>query len=282
MTLLGEKLLEALENKNSDINSFLWKGQKTLDNNGQYVQTEVKLINMDHNELSWCYDHCKKMLFNTDPHNLGRYIVLDLIKEQKERCGVELFLRYVEEKHNLKRSGLLHTIDTFLDTNKEVFKSVEPFIKDMFSNIPKEYENLPLLLVKEGCLDKLGVFNKKHITRTFILKQGIWLTPTESKELIEYSVNPSLDKITLIRENLNIKDFEKLYINFKGINYTQMRAMLNIKPNKKYSDLTSVQLETLRNRILFSLEESVKEHISSWENRMEEIELVANYKNIKL
>ena len=61
-----------------------------------------------------------------------------------------------------------------------------------------------------------------------------------------------------------------------------MRAMLNIKPNKKYRDLTTVQLETLRYRILFNLEETVKEHISAWERRMEEIEMVANYKGFKI
>ena len=61
-----------------------------------------------------------------------------------------------------------------------------------------------------------------------------------------------------------------------------MRAMLNIKPNKKYMDLTTSQLETLRNRILFNLEEAVKEHIAAWERRMEEIEMVATFKGFKL
>ena len=61
-----------------------------------------------------------------------------------------------------------------------------------------------------------------------------------------------------------------------------MRAMLNIKPNRKYMDLTTVQLETLRYRILFNLEESVKDHILAWEKRMEEIEIVAQHKNFKL
>jgi hypothetical protein len=58
--------------------------------------------------------------------------------------------------------------------------------------------------------------------------------------------------------------------------------MLNIKPNKKYMDLTTVQLETLRNRILFDLEETVKNHIAAWERRMAEIEMVAEFKGFKL
>jgi hypothetical protein len=61
-----------------------------------------------------------------------------------------------------------------------------------------------------------------------------------------------------------------------------MRGMLNLKANKKYIDLTTIQLETLRYRILFSLEETVKEHIVAWEKRMEEIEMVAAHKSFKL
>ena len=77
-------------------------------------------------------------------------------------------------------------------------------------------------------------------------------------------------------------NIETLYINSKGLNYTQMRAMLNLKPNKKYMDLTTIQLETLRYRILFNLEETVKKHISDWEVRMTEIESVATFKGFKL
>ncbi len=124
-------------------------------------------------------------------------------------------------------------------------------------------------------------FNKKHITRTFILKQGVWLTPTESKELLGKE-GVEVDRLAVIREHLGIKDVERVNLNSKGINYTQMRAMLNLKPNKKYADLTTDQLETLRNRILFNLEEEVKSHITAWEKRMEEIELVAEHNNIKL
>jgi hypothetical protein len=154
----------------------------------------------------------------------------------------------------------------------------------MFDGIPNEFTQIPLSLLIDGCLDRLGAFNKKHITRTFILKQGIWLTPTESKELTELTETGVIkDKLAIIKERLNIKEgIEKLYINSKGLNFTQMRAMLNIKPNKKYMDLTTVQLETLRNRILFNLEETVKNHIAAWERRMTEIEMVAEFKGFKL
>ena len=135
----------------------------------------------------------------------------------------------------------------------------------------------------DACIDRLGAFNKKHITRAFILRQGVWLTPSEAKDLTEKDENNQMiDKLLVIRDRLNIKDVERLSINSRGLNYTELRAMLSLRPNKKYADLTTVQLETLRNRILFVLEESVKNHISSWEERMSQIEQVADSYGIKL
>lgn len=265
------------------MDSFIWKGHKVLDENGKYKQSEQRLIDMTEKELRNCYEHCKIMLFNTDSANPGRHVVLEIIADQRNRCGAELFLRHVEQHNELSRFSLIESINEFLRLNKEVLKTIKPELSVMFSNIPNEFGKLSIHLVLDGCLDRLGVFNKKHITRTFILKQGIWLTPEESRDLVEYDGSGNLvDRLVVIRERLNIKEIEKLYLNAKGLNYTQMRAMLNLKPNKKYMDLTTTQLETLRNRVLFNLEETVKNHIESWEKRMEEIQMVIDYKGFKL
>lgn len=265
------------------LESFIWKGTKVLDQTGRYVQSEKRLVDMNETELQSCYTHCKTMLFNKDPQKPGRYTVLELINDQKDRCGAELFLRYIETEKTVSRFSLITLINTFLSNNKEALKNVKAVVGMMFDNVPDEFEKVPISLVIDGCLDRLRAFDKKHITRTFILKQGIWLTPAESKELSEYvKTNSIADKLLIIRERLNIKDEEKLHLNSRGLSYTQMRAMLTIKPNKKYRDLTTTQLEVLRTRILFTLEEAVLEHIESWENRMEEIELVAGDKNYKL
>ena len=282
-TLMGEKLKEAMNKKQVEINSFIWKGSKTVDSSGKYKQSEKKLVLMTEYELRECYDHCKTMLFNKDIQNPGRYVVLEDINDQKDKCGAELFLRYIDQKNTLSRFTLLGSINEFLKNNKETLKNYKPTVEDVFSGVPNEFVKIPLTLIIDGCLDRLGTFNKKHITRTFILKQGIWLTPAESKDLIENDENGNVrDRLDVIKERLNIKDIEKLYINSRGLNYTQMRAMLNIKPNKKYIDLTTSQLETLRYRVLFNLEETVKDHIASWEKRMEEIELVAEFKGFRL
>lgn len=282
-TLMSEKLTEAISKKKVDIESFIWKGNKVLDATGKYRQTEKKLTDMSEYEINECYDHCKTMLFNKDVLNPGRYVVLETIADQKDKVGAELCIRYTSEKYGWSRFTLLGMVSEFLENNKEIFKNYKPTIGDMFSGLPNEFVKIPLNLLVDGCLDRLGAFNKKHITRTFILKQGIWLTPTESKELIENDETGAVrDRLEVVRERLGIKEIEKLYINSKGLNYTQMRAMLNIKPNKKYMDLTTSQLETLRNRILFNLEEAVKDHIVAWERRMEEIEMVAEFKGFRI
>lgn len=282
-TLLGEKIKEAMVKKQQDVNTFVWKGSKELDSNGKYKQSEKKLVSMSEFELNECYDHCKTMLFNENPQNPGRYGVLTIIADQKDRIGAELFLRYVEQNTTLTRFTLMESINEFLKNNREAFKNYKVLVEHVVNNTPPEFAKIPLSIVMDACLDRLGTFNKKHITRTFILKQGIWLTLQESKDLIEYDSNGSIkNKLDVIRERLNIKDVEKLYLNSKGLNYTQMRAMLNIKPNKKFIDLTTSQLETLRYRILFNLEETVKEHINAWETRMAQIEQVVEHLKFKL
>lgn len=282
-TIMERKLKEAIEKKQQDITNFVWKGSKSLDENGKYQQNEKRLVDMTERELQNAYDHCKTMLFNKDTENPGRYVVLETIAEQRDKIGAELFLRYVEQNHHLVRFTLLTSINEFLRNNKDVSKTHKLTVSDAIPSTPNEFEKVPINMVIDGCLDRLGTFNKKHITRTFVLKQGIWLTPAESKELIEYNPDGSTkDRLEVVRERLNIKEVERLFINSKGLNYTQMRAMLNIRPNRKYLDLTTTQLETLRYRILFNLEESVKNHISSWERRMEEIELVMASKGYQI
>lgn len=267
----------------NSIDSYVWKGSKIVDENGSYTQEETLLVDMHESQLKECFEHCKTMLFNPDPKNPGRYKVLELIADQRDRCGIELFLRYIDTESDLSRFGLIQIISDFKRANAEKLKKSRPTIDLLFSNISNEYVNLSLELLLDGCLSKLGVFNKKHITRTFILRHGIWLTPTEMKDLTEHDVKGNLvDRLKLIRERLNIKDNEKLYLNSKGLTYSQMRAMLTLRPNKQYSELTTLQLETLRNKMLFELETSVKSHILAWETRMTQIDQVAQIKGFKI
>ena len=241
------------------------------------------MVDMTEQQLNGAYDHCKTMLFNKDSRNPGRHLVLNLISDQRDRCGAELFLRNIKTEKGIDRFSLVMPINEFKSNNAELFAQTRPTLDAPFQELPDEFKQVPIDLVLDACIDRLGAFNKKHITRAFILRQGVWLTPAEAKDLTEKDENNQIiDKLTVIRDRLNIKDVERLSINSRGLNYTELRAMLSLRPNKKYADLTTVQLETLRNRILFVLEESVKNHIAAWEERMSQIEQVADNYGIKL
>lgn len=267
-TILKDRLTAALKEKASDITTFEWKGRKYIDADKNVIQETKLLVDMDIIELSRCYEHCKTMLYNKNHQTPGRHEVLKIIADQQDRCGVELFLRFVEQERNIGRFTMCGNIKGFLDDNKKVFEGQEPVISQMFDNLPDGFDNLKLSLLMDGCLDQLGTLNKKHLTRTFILKQGIWLTPEESKKLIEGSGKKGID---IVKELFSVKPSERLYVNSRGLSYEKMRAMLQLRPKRKFSNLTTLQLETLRNRILFNLESDIKKHIKAWETRMNQI-----------
>ena len=61
-----------------------------------------------------------------------------------------------------------------------------------------------------------------------------------------------------------------------------MRAMLTLPKKQKYSDMTTEQLVTLRNKVLLRLSRDSDGHILSWKRLQKQIELVAKQKNIDL
>lgn len=278
---MKEKLAAAIAKKNNDINTFIWKGRK-VEVNGQLVQEEKRLVDCSEEELRTFYNHCESMLYNDSKEYPGRYVLLDIIKDQRERCNAELFLRWLEQERSVPRYTFLASLRVFLDNNKGI-DTKEVFISEaIVGDCPTEFTRLPIDVVLEGCLDKLGKFNKQHITLTFILKQGLWFTQQESKDLTEKTATGEFrEKADVAKERLGLKPSINLYMTPKGLSFTQLRAMVNLK-SKKYSELTTPQLETLRNRILFSLEDEVKFHISQWETRKNQIKMVCDAKGFTL
>ena len=282
MGLLGEKLKEAFENKGVNINAFVWKGGKSVDASGNVIQNKVKMVDMTEEQLRGAFLQCHSMLFNSDVQKPGRYVVLDTISEQKDKCGAELFIRFIEQNTEMSRFTLLNAINDFLRNNQEAFKTIKPCVGHLFKGISPDFETIPLNLVVEGCIDRLGLFDKKHIARSFILRQGVWFTPEESEDLEELNDFGKLkNKLEVVKERLNIKESEEIKVNPSGLNYTQLRSMIELKKARKYTYLTTNQLETLRYRVLFNLEEDVRKHIFFWEGKIKEIELVANKKGYK-
>ena len=284
MTLLKERLLEAQERKENDIKNFTWLYPKDRDNGN--VQNEVKLISCTEEQLKGFYSHCNKMLYNDSKENPGRVNVLKIIQDQITKIGVELMLRDFESKNeNFDRFSFALSIDEFLEKNKDVDSKVAT-IKN-FIKVPRKYEDLTLYSVYEGCIGKLGLFENPHITRSFILRMGLWLNKgtgdyKKLKEWSELNKLSSLNTMEKVYKYLRLREYDKLRSNPTGLNLSQMKGMLEITHSKKYTDLTIEQLVTLRYRVLLDLRANVRSHISKWETLKHQIELVAESKGFKL
>ena len=279
--MMKEKLEEAYRRKEDAIETFVWKGEKHPQADGSFSQDKILLVDCTEKQLQEFYDHCNSMLNSDDHVHPGRKVLLDIIKDQRNRCNAELFIRYIEKEEKIPRYSFMASLRTFLDNNPSVGLDA-PVGLSICNLDASEYSSLPLGLVLDACLDTLGKFDRSHITRAFILKQGLWYTPEESKELTEHANDGSLrDKKEVVKERLGLQPNISLYTSPKGLTYSQLRAMINLR-SKKYSDLTTQQLETLRNRILFSLEDDVRFHIKQWETRKSQIEKVAAAKGFTI
>lgn len=284
--ILKERLNEAIESKKNDISTYIWKGKKR-EVNGTFVQEEKRLIDCTYDELQRNYDYCNEMLYNNDKRTPGRYVLISIIDDQLQRCNCELFLRWLEDENGKNRFTFVSEIKRVLDSSeKEVLENIKDIpISAMTSGIPEEFESLPVNLVIDGGMDKLGRFSRDHITLNFILKQGVWLTSEELKELTVKDSNGELrDRLDVIKENLLPtvnKNNIPLRITPKGLSYSQLKSMTTLR-SVKYSELTTEQLLTLRNRILFSLRDDCRYHISQWEDRREKLKLCANYLGYRL
>lgn len=283
MSILKERMSEALKNKKNDVNSFVWKNKKVKVGD-TFIQDEIKLVDASEEQLKEWYNYCDTMLYNTSREYPGRHLVLQSIKDQHLRCNTELCLRQLEtnEENKIPRHRLNLKIQEYLSSaeNKDLRTSDLTF--GDVSNVGDEFADIPLNLIIEGCIDKLGAFNRKYLKLSFILKQGLWLTSQEIKDLTEKDENGNIrDRIDVARERLNINKNIEFKIKDTGLSYSQLRAMLQLN-NKKYSEMTGEQLKTLRNRILFNLENEVKHHVSQWETRKSQLERVAKHKGFNL
>lgn len=287
MTELSDKLTKAIEAKKNDVNSYVWK----LARDGKGEQQEIKLVDATPEQLQSFYKHCKSMLYNTDKSNPGRYKLLELIEEQKEKCNTELFLRKLESgaicanKQPYPRYLYIQDIRTFMNAHKEDFPSSELkniSIATCTGGLPREFERISIDSVLNGGLDQLGVFNNKYINISFILSLGVYLTPQEMQELTEKDKDgKTRSRLEVIKERLKINPDIHLTVKSTGLNFNELRAVITLKA-KKYSELTTDQLTVLRNKVLFKLEDKVKHHISQWEERMKQIEKVCEVKGIEL
>ena len=293
MGVLGEKLTQAINEHENNVENFIWKGPKK-EVNGVRVQEEVRLMDATPEQLNTFYAHCMSMLYSNDKKNPGRTILLDMIKRQRQKCNAELYLRWLENKYQTNIPDVRKPYPRFL-YNSDIREALEAN-KDSIPN--EEYANTPITVLTDGvpmefrdvtihdvllgAVGVLGLFDRSHISLSFITKMGVWLTDKEMNELLERDKDgKARNRIDVIKERFNLRKDIKLYPNENGLSYTELRAMLNLK-TKKYSDLTTDQLLVLRDKVLFRFEDEVRFHISQWEDIINKIERVAEIKGITL
>lgn len=271
------------------LNSYVWKKRKVIVDKDTITQEKVKMMDMTEDELTSARKHCINMLYNDSKFDPGRFIVLEEITNQINNCNTELAIRWFlsltsDDKPVYTRFSLLNQLNEKLAELKENNPDIMIFrLKDVYDGLPIDYQEIDINSVIKGCKYLLGKFNRKHITTNFILKQGIWFTKQEIDDFNNIEKLKSLKEIIfVIKERLGIKQSYELPIKSTGLNYSQFRAMINLKVNKKYSDLTTTQLETLKSKILFILEEDIHYHIQQWQNLISQIEEVAAYKGYNL
>lgn len=286
-TVMEEAFNKANTNKKVDYSAFIWKNAKQQEGD-KYVQETVRLIDMSPAKLQECYSHCQKMLHNEDPKHLGRYNVLDEIDSQILKCNIELLLRYYENTYQheegrnvIKRYNLMLDLRQLMKNNSSIKNWAEIPITRLTSGTPEEFSNITVENIFEGCTDDLGAFNKSHLTMTFLTKMGIWFTKAEQIEF-NGETSSNEEKLRIARERLHLSSKLPLKLNEKGLSFYEMRAMLTLPKKQKYSDMTTDQLLTLRNKVLLRLSKEVDSHIYSWEKLKKQIELVAKSKNIEL
>lgn len=168
-TVLGDKLNEAINKKANDIETFMWKGPKK-EVNGQRSQNTVRMVDATPEQLKDWYRHCQSMLYSTDKKFPGRYVLRDIVEEQRMRCNVELYLRWLENKFQTDYPNVrkpyprflyLQDILNILRNNEEALPKSEYAntpISALTSGIPAEFRDVSIALVIEGCLDQLGKY----------------------------------------------------------------------------------------------------------------------------
>lgn len=278
MTVLGDKLQEALDIKKEDVNSFVWKGPRI---NG--VQEEFKLIDADYDTLKKWYNRCITMLNNTDVRTPGRLILINVIDDQIARCRAELLMRWLRKEKQYTNIKCLQDLRQIIADNKNVLtpETLKTYpICEVMGGLPIEFQTVSVGIVLDACMDMLGVFDSSHVTRNFIIKMGLWFTPQElQNELCQR--NPETGKprnrLEVVREILKVDPAIHLRISETGLTFNEFKAIYNIQKDK-YSSYTSEQLNVLANKVLYRLQAQCEEQAKQWQDKANEIAKVANIK----
>lgn len=270
MSDLGDKLSQAIEKRNSDINSWVWVNKN---------KEEVRFIDMSVDELQHVYNHALDMLYRNTNYKFGKYEIRKNIKKIFTSCNAELLHRYIQHELNTElfrtNKDILDFINQFKETNKI---TNEDLITVMFSNLPTEFETLTIGDLVKACLDALEPVNRRLISDEFIMSLGVWFTDQDKKDLTEYDARGKLRPwIQVMKERLFI-DNAFFRVTPSGLGYNELRNLINLESHAKVSGIPSSTLRLLRDKVLLILDNDLEYHIKKWTDIQNKIETVAQYK----
>lgn len=285
MTVLGDTITKQLEEKANDINSFVWKGPKDKDG----YQEEIRLVDADFYQLQRFYNHCMEMLHNKDRKNPGRLTLLDIVRDQIQRCRAELLIRWLRSEKQYTATNCLEDLRNIISNNRDTYTQEAiktKRISEVMNGLPLEFERIPISLVMDACLDSLGICDTSHVTLNFIVKMGLWFTPQEMQKPLkdgglyekDLATGKTMDRLDVISKNLRIPEGIQLRIDKNtGLSFAEFRSMYKLKKDK-YSNLTSDQLRLLSNKILYRFQDQCEAQARQWQEKIEEIIRVAESK----
>lgn len=285
MTVLGDTITKQLEEKANDINSFVWKGPKDKDG----YQEEIRLVDADFYQLQRFYNHCMEMLHNKDRKNPGRLTLLDIVRDQIQRCRAELLVRWLRSEKQYTATNCLEDLRNIISNNRDTYTQEAiktKRISEVMNGLPLEFERIPISLVMDACLDSLGICDTSHVTLNFIVKMGLWFTPQEMQKPLkdgglyekDLATGKTMNRLDVISKNLRIPEGIQLRIDKNtGLSFAEFRSMYKLKKDK-YSNLTSDQLRLLSNKILYRFQDQCEAQARQWQEKIEEIVRVAESK----
>ena len=278
MTVLGDKLKEALNDKANDINTYVWKGKKV---NG--VQEEIKLVDANFDQLRRFYGHCMEMLYNTNSKDPGRLTLLEITSDQIQRCRAELLIRWLRAERQYTSNRCLEDLKSIIKNNKEVLtqEKLKTYpIGNLMSGLPVDFEQVPVSLVMDACLDSLGQFDNSHLSLNFIVRMGLWFTQQEMQKDL-YRKDPvtgkAVNRLEVVSKELRLNPSISLKICDTGLSYAEFKSMCRLKRDK-YANLTSDQLKLLSNKVLYRFQNQCENQAKQWEDKIKEILKVAESK----
>ena len=117
------------------------------------------MIDASFDQLKQWYRHCQQMLYNEDSKNPGRVTLLEIVQDQINRCRAELLVRWLMAEKQYSNTRCLEDLRKVISNNKDTLtpEAIKSFpISKVMDGLPIDYQQVPVKLVMDACLDLLG------------------------------------------------------------------------------------------------------------------------------